>query len=169
MRFDDTNPVKEDIEYVNSIKEDVKWLGFDWEELRFASDYFEEMYNRAVLLIKKGKAYVDDQSADQIRETRGTLTEPGKNSPYRDRSVEENLDLFERMRKGNSPTANACCAPRSIWPPRISICGIRSSTGSPTRIITIQATSGASIRCMLLPIRWRMPSKGLRIPVLPGV
>lgn len=100
LRFDDTNPVKEDIEYVNSIKEDVKWLGFDWEELRFASDYFEEMYNRAVMLIKKGKAYVDDQSADQIRETRGTLTEPGQNSPYRDRSVEENLDLFERMRKG---------------------------------------------------------------------
>ncbi|WP_194539957.1 glutamine--tRNA ligase/YqeY domain fusion protein [Paenibacillus sp. FSL W7-1279] len=100
LRFDDTNPVKEDIEYVNSIKEDVKWLGFDWEELRYASDYFEEMYNRAVLLIKKGKAYVDDQSADQIRETRGTLTEPGHNSPYRDRSVEENLDLFERMRKG---------------------------------------------------------------------
>ncbi|MBT2763823.1 glutamine--tRNA ligase/YqeY domain fusion protein [Paenibacillus sp. ISL-20] len=100
LRFDDTNPVKEDIEYVNSIKEDVKWLGFDWEELRYASDYFEEMYNRAVLLIKKGKAYVDDQSADQIREKRGTLTEPGKNSPYRDRSVEENLDLFERMRKG---------------------------------------------------------------------
>lgn len=100
LRFDDTNPVKEDIEYVNSIKEDVKWLGFDWEELRFASDYFEEMYNRAVLLIKKGKGYVDDQSADQIRETRGTLTEPGQNSPYRDRSVEENLELFERMRKG---------------------------------------------------------------------
>lgn len=100
LRFDDTNPVKEDIEYVNSIKEDVKWLGFDWEELRYASDYFEEMYNRAMLLIKKGKAYVDDQSADQIRETRGTLTEPGQNSPYRDRGVEENLDLFERMRKG---------------------------------------------------------------------
>jgi len=100
LRFDDTNPVKEDLEYVNSIREDVQWLGFDWEELRYASDYFEEMYNRAVLLIKKGKAYVDDQSADQIRENRGTLTEPGKNSPYRDRSVEENLDLFERMRKG---------------------------------------------------------------------
>lgn len=100
LRFDDTNPVKEDLEYVNSIKEDVQWLGFDWEELRYASDYFEEMYNRAVLLIKKGKVYVDDQSADQIRENRGTLTEPGKNSPYRDRSVEENLDLFERMRKG---------------------------------------------------------------------
>ncbi|MEK3733125.1 glutamine--tRNA ligase/YqeY domain fusion protein [Paenibacillus sp. FSL M8-0334] len=100
LRFDDTNPVKEDIEYVNSIKEDVKWLGFEWEELRYASDYFEEMYDRAVLLIKKGKAYVDDQSPDEIRRTRGTLTEPGKNSPYRDRSVEENLDLFERMRAG---------------------------------------------------------------------
>ncbi|MGG6313396.1 glutamine--tRNA ligase/YqeY domain fusion protein [Paenibacillus macerans] len=100
LRFDDTNPVKEDVEYVNSIKEDVKWLGFDWEELHFASDYFDEMYNRAVLLIKKGKAYVDDLRADQIRELRGTLTEPGKNSPYRDRSIEENLDLFERMRAG---------------------------------------------------------------------
>lgn len=100
LRFDDTNPVKEDTEYVNSIKEDVKWLGFDWEELHFASDYFEEMYNRAVVLIKKGKAYVDDLSAEEIRETRGTLTEPGQNSPYRDRSVEENLDLFARMRAG---------------------------------------------------------------------
>lgn len=100
LRFDDTNPVKEDIEYVNSIKEDVQWLGFNWEELRFASDYFEEMYNRAIILIQKGKAYVDDLSADQIRETRGTLTEPGQNSPYRDRSVEENLDLFKRMRDG---------------------------------------------------------------------
>lgn len=100
LRFDDTNPVKEDIEYVNSIKEDVKWLGFEWEELHFASNYFEEMYNRAVLLIQKGKAYVDDLSADQIRETRGTLTEPGQNSPYRDRAVEENLDLFARMRAG---------------------------------------------------------------------
>ena len=100
LRFDDTNPVKEDVEYVNSIKEDVKWLGFEWEELHFASDYFEEIYNRAVLLIKKGTAYVDDLSAEQIREMRGTLTEPGQNSPYRDRSVEENLDLFARMRAG---------------------------------------------------------------------
>lgn len=100
LRFDDTNPLKEDQEYVDSIKEDVKWLGYDWDELRFASDYFEEMYNKAVLLIKKGKAYVDDLSADEIREYRGTLTEPGKDSPYRSRSIEENLDLFERMRKG---------------------------------------------------------------------
>ncbi|WP_339148513.1 MULTISPECIES: glutamine--tRNA ligase/YqeY domain fusion protein [unclassified Sutcliffiella] len=100
LRFDDTNPLKEDVEYVNSIKEDVKWLGYDWDGLFFASDYFEEMYNRAVLLIKKGKAYVDDLSADEIRAYRGTLKEPGKDSPYRDRSMEENLDLFERMRKG---------------------------------------------------------------------
>ncbi|MBU5675938.1 glutamine--tRNA ligase/YqeY domain fusion protein [Alkaliphilus sp. MSJ-5] len=100
LRFDDTNPTKEDTEYVESIKEDVKWLGFDWEELFFASDYFEEMYNRAVLLIKKGLAYVDDLSAEEIREHRGTLTQPGKESPYRNRSIEENLDLFDRMRKG---------------------------------------------------------------------
>jgi len=100
LRFDDTNPVKEDTEYVKSIQEDVKWLGFEWEELRFASDYFDEMYNRAVLLIKKGKAFIDDLSADQIRETRGTLKSPGSNSPYRDRSVEENLELFEGMRDG---------------------------------------------------------------------
>lgn len=100
MRFDDTNPTKEDVEYVDSIKNDVNWLGFNWDNLFFASDYFEEMYNRAVLLIKKGKAFVCDLNADQIREYRGTLTEPGKESPYRNRSVEENLDLFERMKNG---------------------------------------------------------------------
>ncbi|MGS2777713.1 glutamine--tRNA ligase/YqeY domain fusion protein [Robertmurraya sp. GLU-23] len=100
LRFDDTNPLKEDQEYVDSIKEDVKWLGFEWEELRFASDYFEEMYDRAVLLIKKGLAYVDDLTADEIREYRGTLTEPGKESPFRNRSIDENLDLFARMRQG---------------------------------------------------------------------
>ncbi|EXX85908.1 glutamate--tRNA ligase [Paenibacillus darwinianus] len=100
LRFDDTNPVKEDTEYVESIQEDVRWLGFEWDELRFASDYFEELYERAVLLIKKGKAYVDDLNAEQIRETRGTLTEPGTESPHRGRSAEENLDLFTRMRAG---------------------------------------------------------------------
>lgn len=100
LRFDDTNPLKEDTEYVEAIKEDVKWLGYDWDGLFFASDYFEEMYNRAVLLINKGKAYVDDLSPDEIRAYRGTLKEPGKDSPYRTRSIEENLDLFERMRNG---------------------------------------------------------------------
>nr|WP_202949401.1 glutamine--tRNA ligase/YqeY domain fusion protein [Desulfosporosinus meridiei] len=100
LRFDDTNPVKEDTEYVESIKEDVMWLGYKWDELFFASDYFEEMYNRAVLLIKKGKAYVCDSTAEEIRKMRGSLIEVGQKSPYRDRSVEENLELFERMRQG---------------------------------------------------------------------
>ena len=99
MRFDDTNPLKESMEYVESIKADVRWLGFDWgDRLRHSSDYFDQLYDYAVQLIKMGKAYVDSLSADEIRSHRGTLTEPGKNSPYRNRSVEENLDLFERMR-----------------------------------------------------------------------
>ena len=101
LRFDDTDPSKESIEYVDSIKTDVRWLGFDWQDRQyFASDYFEQLFEYALQLIKAGKAYVDSLSADEIREYRGTLTEPGKNSPYRDRSIEENLDLFERMRAG---------------------------------------------------------------------
>jgi glutaminyl-tRNA synthetase len=100
LRFDDTNPLKEDQEFVDAIKEDVEWLGYEWEGLFFASDYFDEMYDRAVLLIKKGLAYVDDLSADEIREYRGTLSEPGKESPYRNRSIEENLELFEKMKNG---------------------------------------------------------------------
>jgi glutaminyl-tRNA synthetase len=104
LRYDDTNPVKEDVEYVDSIKEDIHWLGFDWEDREFyASDYFEQLYEWAVQLIKKGTAYVCDLSADEVREYRGTLTEPGRESPYRNRSVAENLDLFERMRKGEFP------------------------------------------------------------------
>ena len=100
LRLDDTNPVKEDTEYVEAIEEYIKWLGFDWDNVYFASDYFDFIYDCAIKLIKKGKAYVDDLSADEIKEYRGTLTEPGKNSPYRDRSVEENLDLFARMTNG---------------------------------------------------------------------
>lgn len=101
LRFDDTNPTKEDVEYVDSIQEDVKWLGFTWKDRKFfASDYFESLYNYAVELIKAGKAYVDDLTADEIKAYRGTLTEAGKESPYRNRSVEENLDLFQRMRNG---------------------------------------------------------------------
>ena len=104
LRFDDTNPVKEDVEYVDAIKEDIHWLGYDWEDrLYYASDYFDQLYEFAIQLIRKGSAYVDDLSADQIREHRGTLTEPGKESPYRNRSVEENLDLFQRMRAGEFP------------------------------------------------------------------
>ncbi|HEX3319748.1 MAG TPA: glutamine--tRNA ligase/YqeY domain fusion protein [Terriglobales bacterium] len=100
LRFDDTNPEKEETEYVESIMEDVKWLGFQWDGLYYASDYFDQLYEWAIKLIRDGKAYVDDLSADEIRKYRGTLTEPGKDSPYRNRKVEENLDLFERMRKG---------------------------------------------------------------------
>ncbi|HBQ26886.1 MAG TPA: glutamine--tRNA ligase, partial [Syntrophomonas sp.] len=101
LRFDDTNPSKEEVEYVESIKTDVRWLGFDWEErLYYASDYFELLYSFAVQLIKAGKAFVCDLSAQEIKDYRGTLTEPGKESPYRNRSAEENLDIFERMRAG---------------------------------------------------------------------
>jgi glutaminyl-tRNA synthetase len=104
LRFDDTNPTKEEQEYIDSIMEDVRWLGFDWEDrLYFASDYFDQFYEFAISLIRKGKAYVDSLSADEIREYRGTLTQPGKESPYRNRSIEENLDLFKRMKNGEFP------------------------------------------------------------------
>ncbi|MGA9671856.1 MAG: glutamine--tRNA ligase/YqeY domain fusion protein [Terracidiphilus sp.] len=103
LRFDDTNPEKEEQVYVDNIQKDIHWLGFDWERLCFASDYFPQLYDWALQLINAGKAYVDDLSADQIRQYRGTLTEPGKNSPFRDRSVEENLDLFQRMKAGEFP------------------------------------------------------------------
>ena len=107
LRFDDTNPEKEELEYIKSIKRDVKWLGFDWgDHLYYASDYFDQLYDYAVDLIKQGKAYVCSLSAEEIREYRGTLTKPGKESPYRNRSVEENLDLFERMRKVSLKTVS---------------------------------------------------------------
>src|SRR5438128_8131769 len=103
LRFDDTNPSKEETEYVESIMEDIRWLGYEWDALFYASDYFGQLYEWAIQLIKAGKAYVDDLSAAEIRQYRGTLTEPGRESPYRNRSVEENLDLFERMKKGEFP------------------------------------------------------------------
>ena len=103
LRLDDTNPTKEDTEYVEAIMKDIEWLGFKWDKVLYASDYFDALYEGAIKLIKKGKAYVCDLSADEIREYRGTLTEPGKNSPYRERSIEENLDLFKRMTDGEFP------------------------------------------------------------------
>src|SRR5207248_4645927 len=103
LRFDDTNPEKEETDDVDSSMADVRWLGFEWENLYYASDYFGHLYDWGVQLIKAGKAYVCDLSADQVRQFRGTLTEPGKESPYRSRSVAENLDLFERMRAGEFP------------------------------------------------------------------
>ncbi|EFA27974.1 glutamine--tRNA ligase, partial [Haemophilus influenzae HK1212] len=108
LRFDDTNPVKEDVEYVDSIKADVEWLGFKWKgEPRYASDYFDALYGYAIELIEKGLAYVDELSPEEMREYRGTLTEVGKNSPYRDRTIEENLALFEKMKNGELLTEAA--------------------------------------------------------------
>ncbi len=116
LRFDDTNPVKEDVEYVNSIMEDVKWLGFDWnEQPRYASDYFDQMYEYAKKLITLGKAYVDDQTADEIKQNRGDFSTPGVNSPYRDRSVEENLKLFEEMKAGKYKDGEKVLRAKSIW------------------------------------------------------
>src|SRR5262249_1842877 len=106
LRFDDTNPEKEETEYVESIKEDVRWLGFEWDGLYYASDYFDQLYEWALKLIRAGKAYVDDLTQEEIREYRGTLTEPGRNSPHRDRRVEENLDLFQRMKAGEFPNGS---------------------------------------------------------------
>src|SRR5687768_12328604 len=103
LRFDDTNPITEETEYVESIKEDVQWLGFQWKNELYASDYFEELYGFAVKLIQKGKAYVDDSTPDQIAAQKGSPTEPGKDSPFRNRSVEENLELFQQMRAGKFP------------------------------------------------------------------
>ena len=103
LRYDDTNPTKEDEEFVDAIQEDIQWLGFKWDNVFYGSDYFDTCYELAVKLIKKGVAYVCDLDKDQMREYRGTLTEPGKNSPWRDRSIEENLDLFERMKNGEFP------------------------------------------------------------------
>ncbi|CAN5867105.1 hypothetical protein BH18ACI5_BH18ACI5_01250 [soil metagenome] len=100
LRFDDTNPAKEEVEYVDAIQDDVRWLGFEWDNLHYASDYFEQLYDYAGHLIRNGKAYVDSLSADEMRKYRGTLTEPGRESPFRNRSVEENLDMFARMRAG---------------------------------------------------------------------
>ena len=121
LRFDDTNPTKEDEEFVDAIERDISWLGFHWARICYGSDYFDTCYELAVKLIKDGKAYVCDLNKDEMREYRGTLTEPGRNSPWRDRSVEENLDLFERMKNGEFPdgsrtanlrTARAPSAPR---------------------------------------------------------
>ena len=130
LRFDDTNPAKEDVEYVDSIKEDVRWLGFEWDSLHYASDYFEQLYEYGVELISKDKAYVDSQSADEIRHNRGTLTEPGKESPYRSRTAAENLDLVHGgCAPASSRMARTSCARRSTWRRRTSTCATRCCTG----------------------------------------
>ena len=117
LRFDDTNPVKEDVEYVESIQRDVQWLGFQWNgDVRYSSDYFDQLHAYAVELINKGLAYVDELTPEQIREYRGTLTQAGKNSPFRERSVEENLALFDKMKNGVSKKVKPACVPKLIWP-----------------------------------------------------
>ena len=116
LRFDDTNPEKESQEFIESIQEDVRWLGYRWSgEVKFASSYFGQLYDWAIFLVEQGKAYVCDLSADEARDYRGTLTEPGRNSPYRERTVEENLDLLARMKAGEFDEAPKCCGLKSIW------------------------------------------------------
>ena len=133
LRFDDTNPTKEDTEYVESIREDVRWLGGDWGDREFyASNYFDKLYEYAEQLIKMGKAYVDDLTADEIREYRGTLTQPGRESPYRNRSVEENLDLFRRMRAGEfADGTHVLRAKIDMASP--NLCGMRKPSAIPER------------------------------------
>ena len=119
LRFDDTNPLKENVSFMESMKTDISWLGFQWREIRNASDYFEELYQFAEALIEDGKAYVDSLSADEISEYRGTLTAPGRNSPFRDRSVAENLDLFRRMRAGEFKDGEHVLRLKIVWPRQI--------------------------------------------------
>lgn len=158
LRLDDTNPIKEDTEYVDAIKEDIKWLGFDWDNLYYASDYFDFLYECAIKLIKKGKAYVCELSPEQMREYRGTLTEPGKNSPYRDRSIEENLDLFDRMTKGEFEEGKMVLRAKSIWRLLTSICVTLSFTELCMLTTTEQVTNGAYILCttLLIPFQTLM-------------
>ena len=151
LRFDDTNPTKEDVEYVDSIKRDIRWLGFDWALERYASDYFDQLYEWAKELIRKGLAYVDDQTQEQIREGRGTVSEPGKESPWRNRSAEENLDLFERMKAGEFADGE------KVLRAKIDMAHPNMLFRDPImyRIIharpTARATSGASTRCTTTP------------------
>jgi len=159
LRFDDTNPSKEDLEYVEAIKDDVRWLGFEWAELRHASDYFEVFYRSALKLIEDGKAYVCDLSADQVRDYRGTLTEPGRNSPYRDRPVEESLDLFRRMRAGEFPDGTRTL--RAKIDMTSGNINLRDPAISRTRT---PATPGRSTRCTTMPTASPMPLKASPIP-----
>jgi len=163
LRLDDTNPTKEDTEYVEAIEEDIKWLGFDYDNVYYASDYFDFLYECAIKLIKKGKAFVCDLTPEEQREYRGTLTEPGKNSPYRDRSIEENLDLFARMTNGEFEAGS------KVLRAKIDMASPNLNMRDPIiyRIcmqpITEQATSGAFILCTTLRIRFQMLAKMLPI------
>jgi hypothetical protein len=173
LRFDDTNPIGEEQEYIDSIQEDIRWLGFDWgEHLYFASDYFSQLYDWAVHLIRGGKAYVDDLSADKIREHRGTLTEPGRNSPWRDRPVDENLSLFERMRSCTQPTRGPATSGASIRCTTSPTASRTQSRASPTPSArssskpTGRSTTGCSRTCRCLHVRTStsLPASTSRTP-----
>lgn len=152
LRFDDTNPVKEDIEYINSIQKDVQWLGFQWEgSVHYSSDYFDQLYQYAIELINKGLAYVDELSAEEIREYRGTLKEPGKNSPYRSRSVEENLALFEKMRAGVLKKEKRVYVRKLIWHHPLSLCVIQYFIVLNSLNTIKLGINGAFTQCMILP------------------
>ena len=170
LRFDDTNPVKEEQEYIDAIIRDVHWLGADWEDrLCYASDYFEQLYEWAVQLIKQGDAYVDDLSPDEIREYRGSFTEPGRNSPYRDRSVEENLDLFARMRAGEFPDGSR------VLRAKIDMSSPNMNLRDPIlyRILHEEhprtAMHGVSTPCMTGPTGRATASRASPLPLYPGV
>ena len=164
LRFDDTNPTKEDAVFVENIQNDIEWLGFSWDELHFASDFFEKLYEIACGLIRKGVAYVDDQTSEEMRKNRGTLTRPGVNSPYRDRSVEENLDLFERMRKGEFPDGSR------VLRAKIDMASPNVLMRDPTlyRILRCHhhrtGDDGVSTRCTTSSILCRTPSRASRTP-----
>ena len=159
LRFDDTNPSKEETEYVESIQADVRWLGFSWSSLCYASDYFHRFYEWALELIRQGLAYVDHQNAEEIRAARGTLTEPGKNSPHRDRSPEENERLFEKMRAGEFPEGE--CVLRA----KIDMAHSNINMRDPVLYRILKQSHhrtgilGASIPCMILPMATRTPLK----------
>lgn len=157
LRFDDTNPVKEDVEYINSIQKDVQWLGFQWDgNVHYSSDYFDQLYQYAIELINKGLAYVDELSAEEIREYRGTLKEPGKNSPYRSRSVEENLALFEKMRAGGFEEGKACLRAKIDMASPFIV--MRDPVLYRIKFAEHHQTgnNGAFIQCMILPIVFLM-------------
>ena len=148
LRFDDTNPTKEEDEYVKAIQEDVRWLGFDWEDrLFFASDYFQQLYEWAVQLIKKGKAYVCDLDAEQMRQHRGTLTQPGTDSPHRDRSVEENLALFDRMRAGGQTEVVVCIAHEVVRAVKVHELGVDAIGADAARVVRRAFDAGVGHAC----------------------
>lgn len=163
LRFDDTNPVKEDVEYVDSIQQDVRWLGFEWAGVHYASDYFDQLYAWAVELIRKGLAYVDDQSQEEIRQSRGTVTVPGKESPWRNRSAEENLDLFERMKNGEFGDGEKVLRAKIDMAHPNMLLRDPIMYGSCMPSIIAPATNGASIRCTIMRTGRAIRSRRLRI------